>query len=325
MPKVSIIVPCYNHARYLEQRLASVYGQDYRDCEVILLDDGSTDDSRELLESYPKTLPTRCVFNEKNSGSPFPQWLKGIGLAEGELIWIAESDDDGSMSLVGRLVRELEAHPEAGLAFCQSRVIDRDGLVLGLYTERAKRLYRERYRADFAVKGADECARVLLLENSVPNASGVLFRKRLVAGVEAELPTMRYNGDWLLWAHILSASDLRFVAEPLNAFRLHAESQTRSSGALRSSFWERLRILEWIARRVPLSARDYAAPVDDLLAHGFYVYRTDTELRKPLFAWLRLMRRTGGVPWRVLLPGVARFVWRRTLARLGLVPLPDVA
>lgn len=82
---VSVIVPNYNHASYLVARIESILNQTYQDFELILLDDCSTDDSREVLLKYkdnPKV--THLVFNEQNSGSPFIQWHKGVQLAEGE-------------------------------------------------------------------------------------------------------------------------------------------------------------------------------------------------------------------------------------------------
>jgi len=94
-PLVSIIVPCYNHAPYLEARLASIANQTYRKMEVILLDDASTDDSAAILRRFVTLYPSnsRLVVNRHNSGSPFQQWQRGMELASGDLIWIAESDD----------------------------------------------------------------------------------------------------------------------------------------------------------------------------------------------------------------------------------------
>ncbi|MBC5786405.1 glycoside hydrolase family 99-like domain-containing protein, partial [Ramlibacter sp. USB13] len=95
MPKVSVIVPNYNHAPYLRRRLDSIYGQTYRNIEVILMDDCSCDGSRALMQEYAQANAdiTRTLFNEVNSGGVFRQWAKGIAAATGELVWIAESDD----------------------------------------------------------------------------------------------------------------------------------------------------------------------------------------------------------------------------------------
>lgn len=91
---ISIILPNYNHAKYLEKRLDSIFNQTHQDFEVIILDDASTDDSLSILNNYknhPKV--SHFIINKENSGSPFKQWEKGLNLAKGDYIWIAESDD----------------------------------------------------------------------------------------------------------------------------------------------------------------------------------------------------------------------------------------
>ena len=93
-PRVSVIVPSYNHARFLRQRIESILGQSFRDFELILLDDCSTDDSVSILREYESHARlSALVVNAQNSGSPMAQWKRGLDLAAGELIWIAESDD----------------------------------------------------------------------------------------------------------------------------------------------------------------------------------------------------------------------------------------
>ena len=76
---VSVIVPCYNHAPYLQARIDSIINQTYQNFELILLDDLSPDNSAEIILSYknhPKV--SHCIINEKNSGSTFAQWNKGL-------------------------------------------------------------------------------------------------------------------------------------------------------------------------------------------------------------------------------------------------------
>ncbi len=94
-PQVTVIVPNYNHALFLRQRLDSIYGQSYRNFRVILLDDCSNDESRTILEEYARKYPeqTKLIVNTVNGGSVFAQWRKGIQSAQSGFIWIAESDD----------------------------------------------------------------------------------------------------------------------------------------------------------------------------------------------------------------------------------------
>ena len=98
-PLVTIIVPNFNHADYLTQRLESIFSQTYDNFEVILLDDQSTDNSLTILSDFAARYPekVRTIFNEVNSGGVFRQWEKGISAAKGDLIWIAESDDWASL------------------------------------------------------------------------------------------------------------------------------------------------------------------------------------------------------------------------------------
>jgi glycosyltransferase involved in cell wall biosynthesis len=126
MSTVSVIIPNYNHARFLPRRIESVLCQTYQDFELILLDDCSTDDSRSLLSEYACDPRVRMEFNEKNSGSPFKQWNKGVRLARGEYVWIAESDDYADERMLERLAAVLEAEPKFALAYCRSWRVSAD-------------------------------------------------------------------------------------------------------------------------------------------------------------------------------------------------------
>src|SRR6202007_216262 len=117
MPKVSIVVPNYNHAKYLRQRIESVLEQTYRDFEVILLDDCSTDESRSIISEYAADPRVRVEFNERNSGSTFKQWNKGVGLAKGKYVWIAESDDYADKMLLERLAAVLDSEARIAIAY----------------------------------------------------------------------------------------------------------------------------------------------------------------------------------------------------------------
>ena len=101
---VSVIVPNYNHARYLRKRIDSILWQAYQDFELLLLDDCSTDSSREILTTYANNPKVRLEYNAQNSGSVFKQWNKGVRLTGGRYIWIAESDDFSDPEFLARLV-----------------------------------------------------------------------------------------------------------------------------------------------------------------------------------------------------------------------------
>ena len=129
---MSVIVPNYNHARYLPERLDSIFSQTFKDFEVIILDDASTDNSIEVIERYKDRADVRIVRNEQNTGSPFPQWLKGFDLARADILWIAESDDMSDPKFLETLLPAFEK-PDVKLAYADSYVIDENSKVTGDY------------------------------------------------------------------------------------------------------------------------------------------------------------------------------------------------
>ena len=108
-PMISVILPNYNHANFLPERLHSIFNQTYTDFEVIILDDSSTDNSVTILNEY-KSHPklSHFIVNDNNTGSPFLQWKKGIDLAKGKYIWIAESDDSCELDFLEKQIKILE-------------------------------------------------------------------------------------------------------------------------------------------------------------------------------------------------------------------------
>lgn len=128
LPLVSVIIPNYNHARFLDQRLQSVLNQTYRNIEVIILDDCSTDNSLEVIEKYRSDARIADVIvNEKNSGNTFLQWDKGIHLAQGELVWIAESDDYCELNMLEELVKAYYKKRGTVLAYSTSEYVGESG------------------------------------------------------------------------------------------------------------------------------------------------------------------------------------------------------
>ena len=214
MPKVSVIVPNYNHSPYLPKRLDSVYEQTYRDFEVILLDDCSTDNSRDILAIYAEKPNTIFVPNQSNSGSVFRQWQKGVSLSQGEYIWIAESDDFASPYFLKRVVALMERNPEVGLVYSQSWLVDSQDAILGDARCWTNDLDSQRWSGSFINHGKDEIRRFLVYKNTIPNASGILIRRAILekCGGVIDQP-FRLCGDWLQWIKILAHSDIGFVPE----------------------------------------------------------------------------------------------------------------
>jgi glycosyltransferase involved in cell wall biosynthesis len=223
-PTVSVIVPNYNHARYLRKRIESVLGQTYQDFEVILLDDCSTDVSREVLASYQDNPRVRVEYNAENSGSVFKQWNKGVRMARGRYIWIAESDDYADACFLARMVPLLEEQTEVTFAYCRSRRVGEDDEHFGFADSDFDRLDPNHWASDFVVDGPEEYRRFFVLTNPVPNASAVLFRKHVYERVGWAEERYRICGDYQVWAAMALEGKVAYVGEPLNHFRTHREN-----------------------------------------------------------------------------------------------------
>jgi glycosyltransferase involved in cell wall biosynthesis len=231
-PRVSVIVPNYNHADYLGPRLDSIYGQTFEDFEVIILDDASWDHSREIIDRYRSKPRTEVIFNETNSGSVFRQWQKGIEQARGELFWIAESDDYAAPDFLEALVGLFDRYPSIGLAYTDSWLVDRSGNQLCTAHCWTDDLDPQRWREDFYNNGRDEIDRFLLQKNTIPNASAVLLRGSIVRKVGIPDPDYRLCGDWLYWMKILAVSDIAYLARSLNYWRQNSSNVRTSPGTL---------------------------------------------------------------------------------------------
>lgn len=247
MPAVSIIIPNYNHAPFLAQRLDSVFQQTFQDFEVILLDDASTDNSLEILSAYAAKYADKVahfIINEKNSGSPFRQWKKGIELTKGEYIWIAESDDWAKPELLKELVGILEKNPEVGLAYCQSLEADKASKVVRDFHFWTDDLDANLWRSDFVLPG-NTFFKYLVEKNVIPNASAVLFRKKLYNEAGKVQSDFKLLGDWDLWVRLLSKASIGYSALHLNHFR-SAPNTTRDIASKEKKelrFLEELRVL----------------------------------------------------------------------------------
>lgn len=226
-PLVSIIVPNYNHERFLKQRLESVINQTYSNIEVVLLDDCSTDNSRAILLEYAHNLKvSHCIFNDMNSGNTFVQWNKGIQLAKGEFVWIAESDDFCELHFLEELIQPFLEDGEVALSYCQSNRVDEKGLVIGNWKTHTDNLDSDLFSEDFVLDGNLFIEKYLIYKNVIPNASAVLFRKENLK-ISDQLnidPALKYCGDWVIYFQVIIKQKVSFIADSINNFRSHDKS-----------------------------------------------------------------------------------------------------
>jgi glycosyltransferase involved in cell wall biosynthesis len=228
MPEISVIIPNYNHARFLKKRIESVLKQTFKDIEIIILDDKSTDNSKEIIESFA-SLDKRIVthYNEVNSGSTFVQWNKGVKMAKGTYIWIAESDDYAEPDFLSSLLPFFKQSDTIGIAFCHSHIIDDQDQTTGNSSNWLSIHETNREFSATGIKsGIDTFQNFTSCFNIIPNASAVLMKKEIYIKVGGADETMKMAGDWKLWSSIMMISDIGFLNNALNYHRRHSSGVT---------------------------------------------------------------------------------------------------
>ena len=250
LPLVSVIVPNYNYAQYLDERMESILNQTYQSFEVIILDDKSTDNSMEVIEKYrlhPKV--TKIIMSETNSGSPFKQWERGIIEASGDIIWIAESDDTCSFDLLETLVSLYVAN-EAVLAFCHSELVDENGKKL------RDNHQMKNVTSDLSMDGKEFIKNYLAYSNEIQNASCAIFSKKAAFEIDKQYMNFKGAGDWFFWINLAEKGNVSFASAVCNNYRLHSNT---TSNVVKSGleFHEMKKIYEWLLDKGYLDEKQF--------------------------------------------------------------------
>jgi glycosyltransferase involved in cell wall biosynthesis len=240
VPRISVAVPNYNYARYMPDRLGSIFRQSHPVHEVLVLDDCSTDSSLEVVPAVAADWKrsVTLIANARNSGSVFAQWRRAAETASGDWLWIAEADDSSDSEFLAQLFAAVHQDPAVVLAFADSRTILEDGSpqwesYKGYYAtiEPNALAQTEVFDASAFV------SRFLAVKNVILNVSSVVWRRdALLGALEAvgdDLKKYKMAGDWRLYLQALSRPGARiaYVADPLNVHRRHAGSVTHQLDA----------------------------------------------------------------------------------------------
>lgn len=229
--RVTAIVPNYNHAAFLAQRIESILNQSYPLIDIVILDDCSTDGSRSVIDSYVERFPERirAVFNEENSGSVFKQWQKGHGLATGDLVWICESDDFCDNHFVQHLVSAFR-DPSVMIAFGRIEFADTTGQFMpgmdkyresseaGIWSDPLVRPAARWFEGGFAVK------------NVIANVGGSIWRRFPIEdAIWNNAKSYRIMGDWYLYGALAAGGQIAYHPNAVSFFRIHDANTSGSS------------------------------------------------------------------------------------------------
>ncbi|HLO24483.1 MAG TPA: glycosyltransferase family 2 protein [Geobacteraceae bacterium] len=219
-PRVTVCIPAYNNARFLPEAIESVLSQSFDQLELLIIDDSSTDSTREIVSSYA-ARDNRIVFrvNPRNIGM-VENWNACLREARGEYIKYLFGDDLlASPDALQKMVGVLDSDRTVSLVASARNLIDEDSALVGTISC---------FAGNTVGEGAKIINRCLLTQkNLIGEPSVVMFRKSQAArGFDA-----RYSQfvDLEMWFHLLEQGKFSYIGEPLASFRLHAGQQTRKN------------------------------------------------------------------------------------------------
>ncbi|MBI3154315.1 MAG: glycosyltransferase family 2 protein [Burkholderiales bacterium] len=217
-PTVSVVVPAYNVAWCVRKAVDSVLAQDWRDFELVVVDDGSTDDTAEVLASYGDAVR---VLRQRNGGMSSAR-NAGIRAARGELIAFLDADDWWLPAKLSRQVALMQGRPGLGFCSCAARVVDMDGAQLNLWRcpQWQGPLLVYLFQGGASVPGS---------------SSAVLARRELVLAAGCFDESLRGAEDPDLWIRLAAVADYACIDEPLVGILRRPGSVSRNLEAMRDS------------------------------------------------------------------------------------------
>ncbi len=220
MPKVSVIIPSYNHAQFIGQAVKSILNQSEQNFEIIIVDDGSTDDTLAYLIKLDDSRIR--IFAQENRGA-HTAINRGIAEAKGDYLAILNSDDVYHPRRLEKLLTVLEQNPNVGLVGSYIEVISGDGKRLGI-----KHGYKDLEpwplpNTKKSFRSTDDARGVLLTENFYATTSNFVFRRELYEQV-GSFRSLRYTHDWDFLLRSALVTHLEMVPETLLQYRVHASN-----------------------------------------------------------------------------------------------------
>ena len=215
MPKVSVIVSTYNRGRFVCEAVESVLNQTFRDFEVIVVDDGSTDNTPDLLKKYASSIH---YIYQRNKGRSAAR-NSGIRLCRGEYIAFLDDDDIWLPGKLERQVAFLDLHPEAALAHTFTELMDEYGRPLEKETKKHLRSYHKAIRIGYTYEGMSRLC--------VMYTSSVMLRKSCLGRVGLFDPGIEAFEDWDIYLRFALKYEIGSIPESLARIRIHRAHSTQ--------------------------------------------------------------------------------------------------
>lgn len=273
MPEVSVVIPSYNHAPYIAGTVQSVLNQTLKDLEIIIIDDGSQDDSLRIVRSFNDSRIK--IFTQPNQGA-HATINRGLSIASANLMAILNSDDQYHVERLEKIVQEFKKIPQAGLIGSYLEIIDENGKQTGIkqgYHNCEPWLLENPERS---FRAGENLSDALLTENFWATTSNFVFTRQAYEAVGPFRP-LRYSHDWDFALRLSRQFPTEIIPESLVRYRVHPKNTIRENQA--AMIFE----ICWIlAVHLPEKIRGEEKPLNeqllDQLLHSIYTYDCDRVL-----------------------------------------------
>ena len=227
--KISVVVPNYNYSNYLYQRVYSILNQNYKIHELIILDDASKDNSlfyiKQIEQKISGVVNVKVVVNDINSGNAFSQWQKGINLATGDYVWVAEADDYAKKNFLNEVVSPLKKNNNIVISYADTGFIDSNGYITkNSLVDQIDILKTNHWNASYVNKGISEINCYSYLNCTIPNVSGTIIKKGNYDEIFESAKKFHQSGDWFTYLNILNLGDISYINKTLNYYRVHGNN-----------------------------------------------------------------------------------------------------
>ena len=231
--KVSAVIPNYNYAKYIVERIDSVLLQTYPLHELIILDDCSTDNSvdviQEKIASLRTDFPVKFIKNERNSGNVFAQWKRAFEEANGDYVWIAEADDSSNPRFLETVMKAFDDEAVV-ISYCESLTMDEENRILmGNLRPWIDQFGCGKWDKSYVKDGIEEIAETMCINNTIANVSSVVFRSGDYSQYIEEAKRFKLAGDWYVYMRVLEHGKIAYNDQSLNYHRMQQQGLTLST------------------------------------------------------------------------------------------------
>jgi glycosyltransferase involved in cell wall biosynthesis len=225
--KVSVVMPCYNHVKYIASAIESVLGQTHKNIELVLIDNCSTDGTREIIQQFEKKDGRIiAIYHEKNLGF-ITSMNHGLDASSGDYIALTSSDDVWLPEKTEIQLRAFEDNPEVDVIHSDASIIDSAGKKTG-------KTMKKIYRLDPAIASGNIFK--TLTRNNICCTSTVIFRKKCLKTCDKFDIDLHYAPDWWFLIELSRKHKFLYIDRILADYRVHATNLTRNINLVYSDF-----------------------------------------------------------------------------------------